>query len=81
MAAAVAQLRVTPLRPESSMLHVVDLRVDYDFRRQGLATAMLGPILPLIAPRSIWPNAGKAAAPSNMAHNTPQPSNLRFFIS
>ena len=34
-------------------------------------------ILPAMAPRSIWPNAGKAEAPSNMANNTAQPSNLR----
>jgi ribosomal protein S18 acetylase RimI-like enzyme len=29
------------LRPETSTLYIADLRVDYDFRRQGLATAML----------------------------------------
>jgi GNAT superfamily N-acetyltransferase len=32
---------VAELRPETSTLHLVDLRIDYDFRRQGLATAML----------------------------------------
>ena len=32
-------------RPETNTLHVVDLRVDYDFRRQGLATAMLYQII------------------------------------
>jgi GNAT superfamily N-acetyltransferase len=36
---------VALLRPESSTLHIVDLRVDYDFRRQGLATAMLYKII------------------------------------
>jgi GNAT superfamily N-acetyltransferase len=36
---------VALLRPESSTLHLVDLRVDYDFRRQGLATAMLFQII------------------------------------
>ena len=40
VAAAVAQSR-----PETNTLHVVDLRVDYDFRRQGLATAMLYQII------------------------------------
>ena len=40
VAAAVAQLR-----PELDTLQVVDLRVDYDCRRQGLATAMLYQII------------------------------------
>ncbi len=32
---------VSILRPELGTLHLLDVRVDYDFRRQGLATAML----------------------------------------
>ncbi len=34
-------LLVAHLRPERQTLHVVDLRIDYEQRRQGIATAML----------------------------------------
>jgi ribosomal protein S18 acetylase RimI-like enzyme len=34
-------LLVAHLRPERQTMHVVDLRIDYEQRRQGIATAML----------------------------------------
>jgi ribosomal protein S18 acetylase RimI-like enzyme len=34
-------LLVAHLRPERQTLHVVDLRIDYEQRRQGIATAMV----------------------------------------
>jgi ribosomal protein S18 acetylase RimI-like enzyme len=40
VAAAVAQWR-----PDTQTMHIIDLRVDYDHRRQGLATAMLFQII------------------------------------
>src|SRR5205814_6893993 len=38
--AAVASVIAQP-RPETQTLHVTDLRVDYEFRRQGLGTALI----------------------------------------
>lgn len=34
-------LLVAHLRPQRQTMHLVDLRIDYDYRRQGIATAML----------------------------------------
>ena len=34
-------LLVAHLRPERQTMHIVDLRIDYEQRRQGIATAML----------------------------------------
>ena len=38
---AAAAVLVAHVRPERQTLHLVDLRVDYEQRRQGIATAML----------------------------------------
>ena len=61
VASAVAQVR-----PESSTLHLVDLRVDYDFRRQGLATAMLYQIIQAARQRE-----SRAVSAESLANNLP----------
>ncbi len=38
---APAALLVAHLRPQRQTIHLVDLRIDYEHRRQGIATAML----------------------------------------
>jgi RimJ/RimL family protein N-acetyltransferase len=63
VAAAVAQLR-----PELKTLHVVDLRVDCDFRRQGLATAMLYQIIQDAREREIRAVYAEAVANNVPAH-------------
>jgi GNAT superfamily N-acetyltransferase len=61
VAAAVAQVR-----PELKTLHLVDLRVDYDHRRQGLATAMLYQII-----HDARERGSRAVYAETIASNTP----------
>jgi len=63
VAAAVAQVK-----PELQTLHVVDLRVDYDFRRQGVATGMLYQIIQGAREREIRAVYAEAAANNVPAH-------------
>jgi GNAT superfamily N-acetyltransferase len=68
VAAAVAQLRIDPALPGSSPLNIVDLRVDFDFRRQGLATAMLYQIIQNARERQSRAVYAEAAANNFPAH-------------
>jgi GNAT superfamily N-acetyltransferase len=63
VASAVAQLR-----PQTSTLHLVDLRVDYDFRRQGLGTAMLFQIIQNARERESRAVSAEAQANNLPAH-------------
>jgi len=66
MGDSIAAAMVAQLRPENGTLQVVDLRVDYDVRREGLGTALVYQMIQAARERGV-----RAVAVETRANNQP----------
>lgn len=61
-----AALAIAQFRPERGTLHVVDVRVDYDYRRQGMATVLMYQIVQAARDREL-----RAVSAETRTNNVP----------